>query len=349
MIAFRAIMGTGMLQGLTCSRTEFIRYVTVVMASPLLAQHARRQPRPHSPVGLLPEWDGGKSQFDDQYVFFDSSTDEYVVRYPENLNDGAHDSKRMIVFRFRPEYLVEPSVRVHLSSSASGGFVYRYTVANALTAPDSIRTFKVVVPSHDATIQLFHPNWVYAGVHAISMRVAPQAALFSGTDLEKPANRGRFVLWMSSTRGTPIGPGTQESGFRIQSLLLPGITTAYFSTLKILRTPSEMPQRVVDQLTPLVAPENNYKSAPTIGPMYDLQRSKPLTLLDIARDYRANIIRLVSLRYLQDGSLYVREVLKWLDGFLSGPDSRSRRVDAAPETPFEQEIDEAMKIALNSR
>jgi hypothetical protein len=310
---------------------------------PILLAQTRRLPRPGSPVEKLPEWRHVK-QVDKQFVFFDSEKDEYVVEFPERLNYP--DSNRMIVFRFKAEFIVEPSVSVTLSPVPDNEIDYDYTVSNASSAPGSIQRFSLVVPSDENEMRLFHTNWNVPRRLAAGMTVAPQAALFSGREMHNPLNMGRFATWLSSNSGQPIKPGGQLGGFRVRSDWLPGITTAYAATGMTLRTNVEIPTEVAEQLGPFFAPENCYRTIVTIGPKYARTSDNRSSIL---KSFLGDIERLIALGYLSKESAYVMNLVAYLRAQIEQPKPEVSLLVTEPQTPLEKEIAAATKISLRAR
>jgi hypothetical protein len=131
-------------------------------------------------------------------VFFDEETAEYVVYFPERLKTGAPDGGRMLIFRFQPQFIVEPDVRVATSRSEDGTISYVYGIANQVSARGSIRSFDLVVPAVETPIKMDHPTWRSTLLKIPGQPVAPQAALMENDELRDPSKMGRFLSWTCS-------------------------------------------------------------------------------------------------------------------------------------------------------
>ncbi len=274
---------------------------------------------------------------------------EYVVCFPERLKTGQPDNGRMVLFRFEPQFLVEPLITVVLSRTADKRIVYEYAIANAASAKRSVAWFSLVAEHDDSSLTTEHPAWVTYGVGTPGPAhpVAPQAALFEGPELRSPANMGKYVSWSASDRAPRIQPGASVGGFRLQSEWLPGLTTAYTHTNQVLRIPFELPPEVHDQIVPLLAPEHNYRATATIGPRFRPVNGAPRDTERIAADYERGITRLVRDRRLSGDSPFVVELRSVLAA-AGKPGGRDRiHFRSTPRTTLEREIAAAVAMALD--
>ncbi len=274
---------------------------------------------------------------------------EYVVCFPERLKTGPSDDGRVVLFRFEPQFLVEPLITVSLSRTADKRIVYEYAISNAASAKRSVAWFSLVAEQDDSFLTTEHPAWVTYGVGTPGPAhpVAPQAALFDRPELRSPANMGKYVSWSASDRAPRIQPGASVGGFRLRSEWLPGLTTAYTHTNQVLRIPFELPPEVHDQIVPLLAPECNYRSTATIGPRFRPANGAPTDTGRIAGDYERGIARLISDGRLSDDSPFVVELRTVLAA--AGKPGRRDRIHflSTPGTTLEREIAAAVAMALD--
>lgn len=280
------------------------------------------------------------------YVFYDAAAQEYVVRFPERLGLGGDDGGEIIQFRFQPQFVVEPTVAATVSKGKDDVFEYGYSITNGPTAKDAIRWFSVVVPMSGEPPVLQHPTWISYGPNMSGAPFAPQAALFEGPDLRKPANMGTFAGWTSSNKAPPINPGNTVAGFRIESKLLPGITTAYFQTGIVLHTPVELPPPVHDQVAPLLIPENAYRAVATIGPKFLASHGTAESPEAVARDFQRCIQRLVRDGRISTDSAFAKEAAKLLEQSAVAGACRPIRFQSVPKSSLEHEIANAVQLSL---
>jgi hypothetical protein len=321
--------------------------VASLLGGSTLAHGHRNLPRPRSPVEAVPVWrhyTKEKPPPTKRYVFLDEDTAEYVVYFPESLKTGQADEGRMILFRFRPQYIVAPTVRASVSREDDDALTYEYDLHNADFAKDAIRWFFLVLPLEVSPTKVDHKSWRPSRTDDYSQPVAPQAALVQNDEIRDPKKMGKFVYWTCGDLADPLAPGTSLKGFRISSRALPGITTAYATTGKVLRTPFEIPPEVMDQIVPLLIIENNYKAVATIGPKFDAVKA---TVTEIARDYHQSISHIVNDGWIEDTE-YVREMKAILDGVAKSGRRAPIRYRVLPKTFLEGEIGKAIIVALGT-
>jgi len=312
----------------------------------LPAQNYKLLPRKGSVVEKVPPWRQYTQQNpppDKQYVFFDEAGAEYVVYFPESLKTGEADGGRTLSFRFRPQFIVEPHVSVSVSKDGNI-CVYEYSVENGSSASDAIRWFYVVAPTTETPMSVTHATWLPSRLNGVGRPVAPQSALVDNAELRDPRKMGRFISWTCSDRASPIKPGMSLGGFRVRSRGLPGITTAYAATGTALRTPFELPPEVMDQIVPLLAIENNYKTTVTIGPKYEVNSQ---SVSDMAQDYLRSVDHLIGNGWLSNSD-YSQEMKRVLESVIKSGERGPIQFDAMPKNQLEDEIGSAMKLALGA-
>ncbi|MCC6362745.1 MAG: hypothetical protein IT165_04430 [Bryobacterales bacterium] len=310
----------------------------------LSAQHYTLLPRKRSAVEAVPPWrqyTQDNSPPAKQFVFFDEAAAEYVVYFPEPLKTGDPGGGRMLSFRFRPQFIVDPHISVNVTRE-SDVYTYDYIVANGQSAREAIRLFDIVVPPAETPIRTSHGTWYASKLNGAGRPVAPQAALVGNGDLRKPEKMGRFVAWTCVDSAQPIKPGEKLDGFRVLSRALPGITTAYAATGRALRTPFEIPPEVMDQIVPLLLVENNYKTSVTIGPKFDVGTH---SIPDIARDYQVSLSHLIGDGWASN-SAYTQEMSRVLQSVAKSGQRGSIQFQSTPTSQLEKEIGAAIQIAL---
>ena len=277
------------------------------------------------------------------YVYADIATGEYVPYYPENLGHGEEPlSATRITERFELQNRVDPIVRVQIEEADEEQLKYSYTLTNGTKGHHPIWLWSLVAQADDDSTRLSHPKWNHYVPRVPRAVVAGQAALLSGPDLRRQANKGKFIDWTAREEANRIPPGTSAGGFEAMSSLRPGWTTAYAVGEQSLRLKNTPPVDVMKQLGPLLKPESNWKTVLTIGPKFDPK------VVDawIANDWAFGIRRSIVARRLSADSPFVQETLTLLDVLAPGGDA-PRNVRAEPKTVLEKEIAQSLLYSLD--
>ncbi len=279
-------------------------------------------------VSALPVWPGTAVAARDlkgQYVFRDQNG-QIVVSYPDPA-----DPARTVTFRFWLQNRVDPHISVTLGRNAEGEFTYDYTLRNGLAAKTGIWAWSVVgPPSKDLTIS--HPVW--HGINPYMALAAPQALPLS-------APKGVFLNW--SDASAPIAPGGQASGFEIVTRLRPGFTTAFVNGKEApIRSPAELTEEVERQIVPLERAPTMYKAALTIGPRFGARADSREILLAYDTDVRG----LGSAGFLDEGSLFIREIEQSLSLAITSDRRSIEEPKAKPASEIEKELLAALELAL---
>ncbi len=295
----------------------------------------------------IPRWDGEagvvKQCKEPCFVFFDADKQEYVIRFAKSVKTGEARDHDVITFRFQPQFAVVPRIDVKQSRKSDGSFSFDYSVSNETTAKDAIRIFAIVASVGDTSLKADHSTW-RSSPPVVTRAVAPQAALFPLHLVRSSAAMGVFLQWDGFDH--PIEPGRQGGVFHLSSSYLPGPTTAYVATGRALRTPYELPIPVMDQITPLLAPERNYRVLPAIGPRFPPGTAPKV----IAKDFLVAIEQWKAYGWLLSDSAVVRMIQRYLNERLAANEQGGARIDI-PKTSsrLEQELMAAINLSLPSR
>ncbi|MGH9897574.1 MAG: hypothetical protein ACRD4L_01810 [Pyrinomonadaceae bacterium] len=316
------------------------------------------------PDGNIPE------TLKNQYVFYEQSTDSYILCYPENLTNPEGSEKRRPPIRLARKNGVKPVVSVQVTEK-DGLYNYVYQIQNEPSAKLAINSISLVVDSlQESKVEVTRiPSW--SSGNKFSSTVAKQIAA-----LGSPG--GAFVLWYATPEGE-IVPGKTASEFRIVSDAKPGLTTVYFSGGPARSFDTEVPSEVIDQLNPLFTYEKDSYVVLTLGPVYSTKATK----VSIATNLDSVIRMLVNPRLsdiifspgfkipegtkfvwantqgrLDGYSPFVQEVLtKLKEYYVPNLDNISNtafsapfpEILAKPTTPLEKEIATALALAMKDK
>ncbi|MGH9899036.1 MAG: hypothetical protein ACRD4L_09325, partial [Pyrinomonadaceae bacterium] len=242
--------------------------------TPVTTALVRRQPVPPWPAdGNIPE-----SQRE-QYVFYEKSSESYVVSYPEKLVKPDGSDQRMTPIKFSLGNGVKPVISTQIEEK-NGVYNYTYQIQNEPSARLAINSIALVVNS-ESKVDVTGPPSSWSGGKSFPTSVARQLAI--------PGQMGgSFVSWYGQPEGEIIS-GNRGPDFQISSNFKPGFTTVYLQGGPATRFDSELPREVVDQLTPLISFEKDHAIILTFGPVYSETTSKTY----IASTFRTGIISLV--------------------------------------------------------
>jgi hypothetical protein len=286
--------------------------------------------QPSEPVELrtLPVWPGTTAASKTspvQYVFRDRN-EEIVVSYPDPA-----DPPRIVTFRFRLQNRVAPQISVTIKRNSEGGFTYDYTLGNGLTAQTGIWAWSIVgPPSKDIAIS--HPGW--HAMNSFESVVAPQALLPS-------AGTGVYLRWDDAM--SPIAPGSKQAGFELVSHLRPGLTTAYASGWEDpIRSPTELPEDVVEQIIPLERAQVMDRVTFTIGPRF----APNVENQSILEAYQTDIHDLVEGGFLNGKSPFIEALSRALTRATASHQNQIEPLKEEPRNPAEKALIVALALAL---
>lgn len=109
-----------------------------------------------SPVPIWPQSGVLPDALQQQYVFFDPSTNEVVLNVPEDPAAPNNGVRKQV--RFTLHNGTDPLVSVHIQPSAGGSLSYQYSIGNGSSARQPLETFALFVPANSG-LQASHPSW----------------------------------------------------------------------------------------------------------------------------------------------------------------------------------------------
>jgi len=277
--------------------------------------------------GVVPE------TMKDKYVFLDLPKNEYVVAYPENLDEPnfAKDGPgKLRISRYELLRNVEPVVSVSVTPEDPSTFRYAYTVANASSAKQSIDQWIMALPERSAGDTVKTPqSWFGLLQKGRSFKLRNPEWIPQGT----------AAIWSFQKVDQVIPPGSSKTGFEITSQLRPGFTVAFVRKTESVdvkvTTHGNVPKEVREQMDQILMLEYNSRTILTIGPKFD----KAADARAIADDFIQGIVTLSRAGDLDLSSDFCR-------GLLSQLTASDIKLDVTPKTALETELFNALKISL---
>jgi len=293
-----------------------------------------------------------------QYVFYEPSTNSYVISYPERLANPSGQDQRTAPIRVALNDGVEPTVSVRMRRE-DDVYSYVYQVRNGGQAKVAINYVSFIVDPRSTTTFLGAPSWT-----------GSKAGSAHGRQLALPgAHAGSHMSLFGQPDGA-IAPGAGIDDFRISSDFRPGFTTAYFQGGDAPHVDEELPSEVLNQLAPLLDRQWNSRQFLTFGPMFSASDPKAR----VAENFREGINQLVGLGavrvregqglpawseiksrivhqrpMLDESSPFVREAVAKLHAYLTAPADKPfawTDVRATPANPLETEVATALALAM---
>ena len=282
---------------------------------------------------------GDLSQYSpEQYIFLDSRTGEWVVSYPEDLNN---QFSRRIELRFGSYAEVRPVILPHVEQLADGSYSYTYILQNGPLARTPIENWRMAVAANDGLFQSEHPGWNIAQVG-------------SGTTLGFPGPFGlKWFQWSANEPNQLIPRGGAQGPFTVRSASAPGFTVIW-ARGKVNRLYGEhiaatLPQLVAEQFTYVMKNSSKGHREVTLGPWFP-----PGTAMrTIVANFQYGISRLAAQRLVDADGPFVRGVLAALAGYIQSGETATffdrQPMDflsqAAPG--LESEIAAALRLSLS--
>jgi hypothetical protein len=305
-------------------------------------QHQQRQ-TPQIRVGLpVPLWpkDGLiPKEPTHQYVFYDLPADEYVVVYPENIEEPDYDKNPGPLHIERIGTTRETKPEVSFSVNPEGDkFKYRYRMSNKEGARKAITTWMLSMPELPDGPLAAPPAWLTS---AGTSRIAEV-----GEALGAPHIQGAMIIWFFADETGPIGAGKSLENFSVVSSLKPGMSIGYVRGGLIKGPSTHLPEVVASQLEPVLSLDFNSEKVLLLGPRF--ARSTPRDV--IARDLELGIKRMIDSGQLQSDSPMVREALDRLGVYSARPDASQNAqlsLGQEPKSQFEKDLQQALVLALN--
>lgn len=282
-------------------------------------------------VRALPLWQADEDrakQMAGHFVFRTATPGEIVVSFP----DRSRPEGRVTYFLWL-QNRVDPQVKVTVSLSSEGLYVYMYELTNGPDAKTPIWYWDVVGPGWDPSLTIHHPVW--SGTN-FRDPIAPQT-LLEGTP------NGSYLGWMGGPE--KVAPGTTTSGFVIVSSYRPGLTTAYAAGDGGIGPSDQMPDEARAQLAPLQRIPVEQRSFPAIGPRFPPEA----TAQDIAAIFQTDIRTLSALGMLNPASAFLKEVQGALSAIKALRVLRKLAIKAPPQSPLEQQLAIALRFSLSSK
>lgn len=278
--------------------------------------------------------------FPNQFVFFDHKTLDIILAYRPYP-----DAPRRVHRIKRPAHFV-PEVVSTVSRKSSGDFRYRYVVTNGPTAKQPIGRWFLSSPQ---------PKAPALNKPALGMQV--QAGDWEQSFYGMRPNE--WAVRFDSRPGRPLS-ASHSAVFVVDNENRPGVVKAYFhghlSSADPL--PEDVPPEARAQLESVKARQGwNQRVIRTIGPKYGNAASS----LEIANDFHVELRNLVRRRLLDGNSPFTRTVSARLEEFIRRPrpwhdvedysppvDEPFRPIGESPDprSSFEQQLDQALKLAL---
>ncbi len=245
-----------------------------------------------SAVPLWPQ-DGDTSQLPKrQNLFYDLRAGEYVVYYVPDSGDGSPAQPTML--RFGSHALVDPEVTFAVAPTGDGHFRYTYKVKNGARARQAIRKASI-------------SDYADSGPRAPRTNWTASMTPHSEQDLGTPAVSQVAMQWTANDAALSIAPGSEFSGFALDSTALPGFINMTFqgdsqSSQYSPEAVASLPQQIRDQLARVFDPRRDAQSRMVIGPRF----AKDTSQSTITQNYLFALEVLVLHRELDPNSPFVQ-------------------------------------------
>ena len=324
-----------------------IKYTKYVLPLALVSTALAQSQGGFSPVPLWSDTLTDKSSpSDEEFVFLDLKTGEYVIQFPGSLSTDPSNDGKTIRFRVELQNLGVGSIRSSVKKEGNQ-FDYTYEITNGKAARRPISMVLLVGASTDDDATLSHPQWTGSRASATQPMVAPQSALADPSFLKRSALMGRYLFWATNQKGMAIDAGSFSSGFRLLSNHRPGWTTVFYAAGNGIGLPNvadSMPVKIVDKLVELQRAENYYTNGISIGPKF----GPTVGVHWIAADWLFGLRIMKNRELIDPKSAYTAELLALLQRSVEGPADNiaPMTLEQAPVSSIEKEIDSAIRLAL---
>ena len=325
-----------------------IRQIFLIIIALLLVTSFSVAQQTQDVVGLTdfpaPAWPANNvvpAELKDKYVFIDLAKNEYIVAYPENLASPTFEKDGPGALKItRLELLrnVQPSVTVAITAVNGGRFRYVYNVANATGAKQSLDQWSLVVPNTEGSVIKGPDGWFAIVQHKRDFKVKDPQWI----------KTGGAAVWSFKKPELVIQPGDKKAGFELESELRPGITLGYFRKAEsvdvtVAASGAGYPPKVKEQVDQLLNVEYNSKTMPVIGPKFDKNADDKT----IAEDFITGIDILTKTGALSATSNFVKAAQDSLKGIQTAGNGASAKIAAAPNSPVETDVFNALKLSLH--
>jgi hypothetical protein len=293
------------------------------------------QDRATDPVPTWPEDGRIPPQYRDRYVFLTQDKHTVVVLAPENAERGMAGPKQTVRVALWND--IRPMIDASMTS-VSLGIKYEYAIANAKDARDPIGKFTLIVPASVSDLNIRHipingAPWAGASAYA---GAGANFAIAQQVILQKPP--GRYLTWFYQ-RGNVIPPGAMLDGFIVESSYLPGLTTAWFSSGRLVEFDQSWPAEIFQQLEFFEDRRFREASVITVGPMFPPETPKAV----ITETFRRDLEQLNKFQSIDVG--FAQAALRALDDVRRNP-SAEHVLQSVPNTSSERAITSALGISL---
>jgi len=156
--------------------------------------------------------------------------------------------------------------------------------------------------------------------------------------------KGRYLRWFPATDSYVIAPGETLRGFGVDSSSLPGFTTAWFASGKLVEFDQQWPEAVFKQLEKLEGKKWREVYSAAIGPMFTVD--DPVQM--IAQNYIAGIKAWIESGRLRGTSPFVFDSITALNR-ISELQAEGRRIRVEPIGDNELLVFRAMQLSLGIR
>jgi len=279
----------------------------------------------------VPIWGPGSLVSRDGRVFLSGDSHEIVV-----FNPGA-PGKPDEVIRVPLWNRLAPSVSERIDALSDGQLRYVFRVGNGKEAKDSIGAWTLLLPASDLVGQIVlspsapHRKWGGSAMVGGPPATVDQLAL-------GVVEKGRYLQWFFSDVGGLIAPGESLDGFGVESPRLPGFTTAWFASGKLVEFDQSWPEEVFRQIEKLEDRKWREVYLAAIGPIFGAEEPREA----ISKNFMLGIRAWIRSGQLRSDSPFVAEAVD----LLSKPpgDLRTRSL---PRTGPERLLASAMNLSLH--
>lgn len=236
-------------------------------------------------------------------VFLDPRSGDAVALYPEMKSDGCAVWGKMVRVVVELARHVEPAVRTDVAFDRNLGlFQYRYTLSNGPSA------------RQPAWKWLFEHLWNPKNFSVSTPHGWTHEFPITGPTAERHREKillARSVSFSSvDSRGGPlvaggIKAGSEVSGFRFQSRLLPGLLVVHVQgNITIPMFPGEPPSEVDSGISQIVFSSYNYRQTVAFGPRFDPATSPA----KLAEEYGVSLSVAIAMNLIDGQGAFVRDL-----------------------------------------
>jgi hypothetical protein len=286
-----------------------VRFLIVTMCMSALAVISFAQQGALSPVPIWPANGVIPPELQGKYVFYDPSTEELVLVFPENLEtlQPGGTAGRLHIERVGTNRGARPSITFSVLPTQKK-YLYSYRIENDARAKKFITAIDIPAPSFGNDDILTAPaHW----------RASPMKSQVSAVgDALRTFDAGYLLSFYFDDDKGPIQPGS-GGNFSILASARPGFTVAWVRGGLFPSFSTELPPAVTDQLAPALAMNFNTTGVVAIGPKFAGDEPP----IRIASDFHFGITQLINNGQLNGSSPAIREAMAALANFIEQPDS----------------------------